>query len=95
MKYVIHAYDPTDADALSRRMTVRPNHLTYMRQLKENGQFILGGALLSPEGTMIGSMILLEFDTESQLQEYLKTDPYIIEGVWDKVDVKPFRQADV
>ncbi|MCX6215555.1 YciI family protein [Spirosoma sp.] len=95
MKYVIHAYDHTDANALARRMAARPDHFAYVRQLKEKGQFILGGALISPEETMIGSMLLLDFDTEEQLQAYLKTDPYIVQGVWEKVDTKPFRQADV
>lgn len=95
MKYVIHAYDQTDADALNRRMAARPDHLAYVRQLKEKGQFILGGAILSPEETMIGSMLILNFDSDDQLQTYLKTDPYIVQGVWDKIDIKPFRQADV
>ncbi len=93
MKYIIHAYD--HADSLNKRMIVRPDHLDYVGKLKEIGQFILGGALLNPEGNMIGSMIMLDFETEAQLHDYLKTDPYIVQGVWDKVDVKPFRQADV
>lgn len=95
MKYVIHAYDHTDADALDRRMAVRPNHLDYVRQLKAKGQFILGGALLNPAGNMMGSMLLLELENQAQLDDYLQTDPYIVQGVWDKIDVKPFRQADV
>ncbi|GAB3726150.1 YciI family protein [Spirosoma lituiforme] len=95
MKYIVHAYDHTDSGALDRRMAVRSAHLTYVCQLKEKGQFVLGGALLSPEQTMIGSMLLLELETEADLQDYLKTDPYIVEGVWENVDVKPFRQADV
>lgn len=95
MKYIIHAYDHTDPDALDRRMAVRPAHLAFVRQLKEKGQFVLGGALLNPEQIMIGSMLMLELETEADLQTYLKTDPYIVEGVWENVDVKPFRQADV
>lgn len=95
MKYIVHAYDHTDDSALDRRMAVRPAHLAYVRQLKEKGQFVLGGALLNPEQTMIGSMLILDLDTEEDLQNYLKTDPYIVEGIWDKVDVKPFRQANV
>jgi len=95
MKYVIHAYDHTDTDALDRRMATRPNHLDYVRQLKAKGQFLLGGALLDPAGKMIGSMLMLDLETEDQLTTYLKTDPYIVQGVWDKIDVKPFRQADV
>ncbi|GAB3640894.1 YciI family protein [Spirosoma arcticum] len=95
MNYVIHAYDHTDADALDRRMAVRPAHLDYVRQLKADGQFIVGGALLDSEGRMIGSMLMLDLETDEQLADYLNTDPYIVQGVWDKVDVKPFRRAEV
>ncbi|UFH53075.1 YciI family protein [Spirosoma sp. KNUC1025] len=95
MRYVIHAYDYKDADALDRRMRARPDHFDYVRLLKQKGQFILGGALLSPDGKMIGSMLLLEMESQEHLQHYLQTDPYIVQGVWEKVDVKPFRQADV
>jgi uncharacterized protein YciI len=95
MQYVVHAYDHTDADALDRRMATRPAHLDYVRELKTKGQFVLGGALLDPVGQMIGSMLLLDLETEEQLADYLKSDPYIVQGVWDKVDVKPFRKADV
>ncbi len=95
MQFVVHAYDYTDAEALDRRMAVRPAHLEYVRQLKAAGQFLLGGALLDSDGRMIGSMLLLNMDTDEQLADYLKTDPYIVQGVWDKIDVKPFRQAIV
>lgn len=93
MHYVIHAYD--HPNGLSRRMAVRPAHLAYVRRLKTHGQFVLGGALLDAEGQMIGSMLMLNLETDAQLQEYLRTDPYIVEGVWDRIDVKPFRQAEV
>ncbi len=93
MKYVIHAYD--HPASLDRRMAVRPAHLDYVRQLKANGQFILGGALLDPDGQMIGSMLMLDLESDEQLRQYLLTDPYIVERVWDRIDVKPFRQADV
>jgi len=93
MTYVIHAYDyPNSFD---KRMATRSDHLDYVRKLKANGQFILGGALLDEAGQMMGSMLMLTLDTDDQLQEYLRTDPYIVQGVWEKIDVKPFRQAEV
>jgi uncharacterized protein YciI len=97
MQYVVYAYDYTDADALDRRMAVRPAHLDYVRQLKADGRFLLGGALLNDAGEMIGSMLVLDMESEAQLAKYLQTDPYIIEGVWDKnkLTVKPFRPAVV
>ena len=95
MQYVVHAYDHTGPDALDRRMAARPAHLAYVAGLKEKGQFLLGGALLDPDGNMMGSMLMLDMETEEHLNTYLRSDPYIVQGVWDKIDVKPFRQAQV
>ena len=95
MQYVVHAYDHTDADAYDRRMAVRPAHFDTVRDLKAKGQFIIGGALLDPDGKMIGSMLVVEFETEEALQQWLQHEPYLIGNVWDKVDIKPFRKADV
>ncbi|GAB3955039.1 YciI-like protein [Spirosoma harenae] len=95
MHYVVHAYDHTDPDALDRRMAARPAHFDYVRQLKEKGQFVLGGALLDPAGKMIGSMLLLNLETEEEVAKYMKNDPYIVQGVWESIDIKPFRQAQV
>ncbi|MPR35786.1 YciI family protein [Salmonirosea aquatica] len=95
MLYVIHAYDYTDEQAHDRRLTARPLHFDRARTLKANGHFVLGGALLSPDGEMIGSLMVLDFDDETQLRTWLETDPYVTGRVWEKIDVKPFRQADV
>ena len=95
LKYVVHAYDPQDEGALERRMLVRPRHLENTRRLKEEGQFLLGGALLDPEGRMIGSMMLMEFANQAELDDWVATEPYIVERVWERVDIKPFRQADI
>ncbi len=95
MQYLVHAYDHTDPDALSRRMAVRADHLAGAARLKAGGQFIIGGALLSPDGQMIGSMMLLDFETKEQLQAWQAHEPYIQHGVWKKIDIKPFRQAVV
>lgn len=95
MRYVIHAYDGTDEQALDRRMAVRPNHFGGVNKLKELGHYVLGGALLSPEGQMIGSLMILDFETEEQLQDWLSWEPYVQGKVWEKIDIKPFRQASV
>lgn len=94
-QYLITAYDFTDSEALARRMYARPTHLEGVRKLKQTGNFIIGGAILSQEGQMMGSSMIVAFATEEELNNYLKTEPYIIKKVWDKVEVKPFRVADV
>lgn len=42
-QYLITAYDYTDKGALKRRMDVRPHHLDGARELKANGNYVLGG----------------------------------------------------
>ncbi|WP_420152978.1 YciI family protein [Siphonobacter sp.] len=95
MQYYIQAYDFTDENALSRRIEARPAHLQCMRELKQAGHFIMGGAILSDAGAMIGSVVIMDFPEEFMLMKWLETEPYLLEKVWDRVEIKPFRQAEV
>ncbi|GAB3935083.1 YciI family protein [Mucilaginibacter myungsuensis] len=94
-QYLITAYDHTDPDALQRRLDVRPHHLEGAKKLKESGNFILGGAMLDDEGRMVGSTMILQFETEEELEAWKQGDPYVTQGVWERIDVKPFKVAAV
>lgn len=94
-QYLITAYDFTDAEALKRRMDVRPHHLDGARALKESGNFLLAGALLNDEGKMIGSTMVLQFESEEQLEAWKQNEPYVTMGVWETVDVKPIKVANI
>lgn len=94
-QYIITAYDYTDADALDRRMAARPYHLDGVRELKATGNYIAGGAILNAEGKMIGSVLMAQFDTEEELEAWKQREPYITQKVWETVDVKPFKLANV
>lgn len=94
-QYLIHAYDYTDAQALDRRMTARPAHLALVAQLKASGNFVLGGAILDEQGKMIGSNLVVQFETKDELEAYKAQEPYIQQKVWEKVEVTPFRVATV
>jgi uncharacterized protein YciI len=94
-QYLVTAYDYTYEDSLQNRMNVRPHHLDGARELKEKGNFILGGAMLNDEGKMIGSVMVLQFETDEELEVWKKNEPYITQKVWETVDVKPFKVANV
>ncbi len=94
-QYLIHAYDYTDAQALERRMAARPAHFENVKNFKETGNFILGGAILSDEGQMIGSNAVFQFETKEELDAYLAHEPYVTGKVWEKIEVKLFRVANV
>ena len=93
MQYVIVAMDGTDDEALNRRLAVREDHIEGAKKMKEEGTLIKGGAILDDEGNMAGSVAFVEFETRDDLDHWLKTDPYVTGGVWQDIDVKPFRVA--
>ncbi len=85
MQFVIRAYD--GANMLDQRMAVRARHLENMA--KVDGKVICAGGLLDREGNMKGSLLVMEFESRERLDAYLKSEPYILEGVWQKIDVDP------
>lgn len=95
MQFILLAYDGTDPDALDRRMKVRKGHLDKISNLKKKGEFISGGAILNDEGKMIGSMIIYEFPDRAALDARLRDEPYFTEGVWKKIEIRPFRLAQI
>jgi uncharacterized protein YciI len=94
-QYIVTGYDYTDDGALKRRMDVRPHHLDGAKTLKENGNYVVGGALLNDEGKMIGSVMILQFESEEGLEAWKQSEIYITQNIWESVDVKPFKVADV
>jgi uncharacterized protein YciI len=95
MQFLLLAYDGTDSAAPERRLKVRQEHLDKICSLKRSGEFLFGGAILDDEGKMIGSMVLYDFPDRKTLDERLKDEPYITEGVWKNIEIKQFRLAKI
>ena len=84
MQFMIRAYD--GPNMLDKRLAVRPRHLEGMKRLGR--QIICAGGILDNEGKMKGSVLVLEFESRAALDDYLASEPYVTEGVWDKVEVE-------
>jgi uncharacterized protein YciI len=93
MEFLVIARDGTDEGALERRREARPSHLEGIAPLVESGNVLVGGAVLSGSGEMVGSMLLVDFPDRRALDAWLERDPYVTRGVWQEVDVRPFRTA--
>ncbi|QEC66270.1 hypothetical protein FRZ67_02710 [Panacibacter ginsenosidivorans] len=94
-QFLILADDYKDPDALSRRMSVRKDHLMRMRIEKAAGRFIVGGAKLNEQGNMHGSMLVVQLENEDAVKNWINEDPYIQGKVWEHVEILPFRIAEV
>jgi uncharacterized protein YciI len=93
MQFLVIARDGTDESALERRRQTRPAHLEGIGPLVDAGSVLVGGAILSEAGDMVGSMLLVEFPTREDVHAWLARDPYVTDGVWQEVEVRPFRTA--
>ena len=71
---------------LDKRMTVRPRHLEDMAKLGKH--IVLAGGLLDDEGKMKGSVLILDFEDRAALDDYLKNEPYVVERVWEKIEIE-------
>jgi uncharacterized protein YciI len=97
MLYMINGIDV--ADSLARRLSVRAQHIERLKALQAEGRLILAGpnpAVDSNEpgdAGFSGSLIVAEFDSLQDAEDWANADPYIAAGVYDSVTVKPFKKV--
>ena len=76
-------------NALAVRMGARENHLAYV---KERIQMMkLGGPFLDANGDMAGSLMIIEADDLAAAKAFNANDPYTLAGLWESVEVRPYR----
>jgi uncharacterized protein YciI len=74
-----------------KRAATRPVHLEHLKSMGE--KLILAGALMGPDGAPEGSLLVLEADSLEAATATLTADPFIKEGIFASVEVKPWRIA--
>ena len=74
-----------------KRQAVRPVHLQHLDGLGQ--QLRLAGALLDETGTPEGSLVVIEAETIEAAQAIFNADPFVSEGIFASVEIKPWRLA--
>ncbi|OGK27716.1 hypothetical protein A3C28_02390 [Candidatus Roizmanbacteria bacterium RIFCSPHIGHO2_02_FULL_39_9] len=87
MQFIIFGKDGTDDKAKERREAARPTHIALGEELRQAGNMWYGAALWDDDNEMIGSMILVDFPSRKELQEWLDTEPYVTGGVWKSIEI--------
>jgi len=88
----------TDQDGtVEKRLAVRPQHLARLEQLDAEGRLIVAGAMpkdpSNPQAGFYGSTIIVDFDSREALDAWLQDEPFLKEGVYAQIEVKPFNKA--
>jgi uncharacterized protein YciI len=97
MYYVIYGIDA--AGSLERRIAARSAHLARLKELQGAGRLLLAGPFPAVDSAdpgpagFTGSLIVAEFESLEAARTWAEADPYIAAGVYERVDIKPFRKV--
>lgn len=89
MQFIVTGYDAKDEKALERRLAAREKHMALVQEMKEKGNDLYAAAILNEEGNMAGSVMIVQFESREELDKWLEIEPYIVEKVWEKIEVTP------
>ena len=83
-------------NSLPLRKIHRPDHLQRLHDLNDLGRLLIAG----PHPTLdseqpgdagfTGSLVVADFDSLEQAQHWADQDPYLLNGIYAKVIVKPY-----
>lgn len=97
MLYTIYATD--SPNSLEQRLANRPPHLARLQALLTEGRLVLAGPMPAidsidpgPAG-FTGSLIVAEFNSLEEAKTWANADPFVTAGVYQSVEVKPFRKT--
>ncbi len=97
MLYAIISQDVENS--LEKRLTARPAHVERLQKLKQQGRLVLAGPHPSIDSDdpgaagFTGSLVVAEFNSLAEAQSWADNDPYIAAGVYESVNVKPFKKV--
>ncbi len=97
MLYAIISEDVPNS--LAQRKLAHPDHLARLEALKQDGRLVLAGPHPAidnedpGEAGFSGSLVVAEFASLADAQQWAEADPYLAAGVYAKVTVKPFKRV--
>lgn len=97
MWFIVYARDTPGT--LQQRIDARPAHRARLTELRDAGRLLVAGPIPAIESDdpgpagFLGSLVIAEFPSQADAQAWAQADPYVANGVYDKVDVMPYIRA--
>ena len=92
MFFVIHATD--GKDALSTRAKHYRAHRAHLDEAgRQDVTVLMAGPLVADDGeSPVGSLFVIEAKDRAAVDAFTRSDPYHLNGVWERVDVHFFNK---
>lgn len=88
--FMIRALDKPDSTSL--RAATRPDHLAYLTAFE--AQIVAAGAMLDPVAhTPLGSLLVVDMADAEAVRAFMAGDPYAKAGLFQSVEVLPWRKV--
>ncbi len=87
MPVTVILWDGPDAPRLRQQHLAA--HLSYAERVAD--RLLVGGPFKRPDGGFVGSLLVMDVETEDEARAILEKDPYFLAGVWTDVRMEPFR----
>jgi len=83
------------AESSAQRQITRLEHLERLKVLNNEQRLVIAGPnpIEHGQSAMSGSLIIADFDSLEAAQAWANEEPYLRDGVYSHVDIKPFIQA--
>ena len=87
MSYFVLRYDDVVDDYVARRAPYRDQHLRLLRDAHTRGEVLMAGAVGE---TPAGAIIIFRGETPVAAEEFVRTDPYVTNGLIRSWRVQPW-----
>ncbi len=87
MAFMVKAKDR--AGALDIRRANREAHLEFLKAAGD--RLLLAGPMLTSDGEMAGSLLIVDFESEGAVVDWLAGDPYSNAGLFESVEIAGFK----
>lgn len=85
MQYLIIAYD--NDNSLEKRLNARDEHINRTKEFMKLGKIKTAAALIEDD-KMVGSTLFVDFENDDELNDWLESEPYVLQNVWNMEDIQ-------
>ncbi|TAH46716.1 MAG: YciI family protein [Betaproteobacteria bacterium] len=85
--------------SLEARLKARPAHLARLEALRNEGRLILAGPMPATDSPdpgpagFTGTLMVAEFESLAAAEQWFADDPYVMQGVFARTSVRPFKKV--